>query len=102
MQSSSESMLQELKVVLESLALQILRIAIPAHDDVWMSGNLHNGRDDRWRCTLTMDFEPNLLATIGTERSEFVQRRADLFNRLFSWHVVRKIVRLDLYTTAAD
>ena len=48
-----------------------------------------------------MNLQANLLAVIGAEATQFIERLADLLDRLFLWHVLGQIVRFDFDARAA-
>lgn len=63
---------EEVKIVLEALAVEVAVVGVPADADVRVVGDVHDGAD-MWRegSARAMDLEADLLSVIGGELADF-------------------------------
>src|SRR3982751_2412443 len=91
-----------MKVVLETFASKVLRIAVPTHRYIWVGGYLHD-RSDSWkRSALAVNFQAYLLAEIRGKCAKFVERFADLLDGFLMRHSGRQIIGFHFGAASAD
>src|SRR5262249_1866611 len=92
----------QLKALLDRPVDQIRIIGIPADANVFVSGSLYDsGRHWGIGSAATMNFHPDLDFFAGSVLTQLTQRGAEVLNRRFLRHTLRKSHRLNLYPQGA-
>ena len=96
-----EAVLDQVEVVLQPLAFQVLCVGVPAHAHLGVVGELHYLFHDGKRRALPVHLQADLLPVVGTERAHDVQRFADLLDGLLPRNVLLEAVGLHLDAAGA-
>ena len=90
----TQSILNQVKIMLQTGCFKILMIGIPADRHIGMIGHVENCLN-RWQLrTLTMNFQSNLLAETGGIFRNLIQRLSNLCNGLLAGNVLMKRIGL--------